>query len=86
MIRSCVLFLLVLVGVLANPVAGSSQVNRRLAMEYLNRGMIMLLRRQDAEAQREFAKAIEFDSNLKADLEKSIDQMRRARQENAAKP
>ena len=53
---------------------------------HANRGIIMLLRRQDAEAQRDFAKAIEFDSSLKADLEKSIDQIRKARQENATKP
>jgi hypothetical protein len=37
--------------------------------------MIMLLRRQDTEAKKDFATAVELDSSLKVALEKSVDQI-----------
>jgi hypothetical protein len=47
--------------------------------------MIMLLRKQDAEAQRQFATALEIDSSLKLSLEKSIDQIVKTRQPQPVK-
>jgi Tfp pilus assembly protein PilF len=54
-------------------------LNPKNARAHANRGMIMLLRRQDLEAQKEFDAALKIDSSLKTDLEKSIDQIIKAR-------
>ena len=55
------------------------ELNPRHAKSYANRGMIMLLRRQDAEAQKEFDTALALDSGLKPALQKSIDQILKSR-------
>jgi len=55
------------------------EINPRYARAYANRGMIFLVRRQDAQAQKDFATALELDSSLKAGLEKSIEQIRKTR-------
>ncbi|HBB98602.1 MAG TPA: hypothetical protein DC054_24735 [Blastocatellia bacterium] len=62
----------------------SIELNPRNARAHANRGMIMLLRRQDIEAQKEFDAALKIDSSLKTDLEKSIDQIIKARQASPA--
>jgi Flp pilus assembly protein TadD len=58
----------------------SIELNPRNARAHANRGMIMLLRRQDSEAQKEFDAALEIDSSLKTDLEKSIAQIIKTRE------
>jgi len=58
----------------------SIELNPRNGRAHANRGMIMLLRRQDIEAQKEFDAALKIDSSLRTDLEKSIDQIIKARQ------
>ena len=55
------------------------ELDPRYAKAYANRGMILLLRRQDTEAKRDFATALELDSSLKAALEKSVDQIVKVR-------
>jgi len=46
--------------------------------------MIMLLRRQDVAAQKEFDAALKIDSSLRTDLEKSIEQIIKAREPQPA--
>jgi Flp pilus assembly protein TadD len=62
------------------------ELNPRHAKAYANRGMIMLLRGQDAQAQMEFATAIELDSSLRPALEKSVAQIMKTRKSAAVKP
>ena len=55
------------------------------AKAYANRGLIMLRRRQDTEAQKQLDKALELDSSLKDALQKSADQIRKIREPAAMK-
>jgi tetratricopeptide (TPR) repeat protein len=62
----------------------SIELNPRNARAYANRGMIMLLRRQDLAAREQFNAALKIDSSLRSDLEKSIDQIIKARESQPA--
>ena len=61
MIRSCVIVLLFLISLLANPVLGRSQVNRRLAMDYVKLGTNELEAGNLDAALAHFERAIELD-------------------------
>jgi tetratricopeptide (TPR) repeat protein len=60
--------------------AKTIELNPKNARAYANRGLILLLRRQDAAAQKEFDNALRIDGSLKTDLQKSIDQIIKARE------
>jgi Tfp pilus assembly protein PilF len=60
--------------------ANAIQLDPRHARAHANRGIVLLLRKQDVEAQKEFDKALELDSSLKSVLEKSVDQISKTRQ------
>jgi Flp pilus assembly protein TadD len=62
------------------------ELDPRHAKAYANRGMIMLLRRQDTEAQKQLDTAVELDSSLKPALQKSVDQIIKSRQSPPVKP
>ena len=62
----------------------ASTLNPKNARAHANRGMIMLLRRQDVEAQKEFDAALKIDSSLRTDLEKSINQIIKTREQQPA--
>ena len=59
----------------------SIELNPRNARAHANRGMIMLLRRQDVAAQKEFDAALKIDSSLRTDLESSINQIIKTREQ-----
>src|ERR1700754_2672423 len=63
MLRSRTIVLLFLITLLANPPAGQSQVNRRLAMDYLRRGTAELEAGNLETALAHFERAIELDRN-----------------------
>ncbi len=73
----------VLDGALAD-LGKSIELNPSNARAHANRGMIMLLRRQDVAAQKEFDAALKIDSSLRTDLEKSIEQIIKAREPQPA--
>ena len=54
--------------------AKTIELNPKNARAYANRGLIMLLRGQDASAKKEFDTALKIDSSLKAELEKFREQ------------
>jgi Flp pilus assembly protein TadD len=56
------------------------ELDPRYAKAYANRGMIKLLRRQDADAQTDLDKAFELDDTLRPILQKRIDEIMKARQ------
>jgi Flp pilus assembly protein TadD len=60
--------------------AKTIELNAKNAKAYANRGMIMLLRGQDAAAQKEFDTALKIDNTLNPDLQNRINQIVKGRQ------
>lgn len=56
------------------------ELNPKLARAVANRGIILLQRGEDVEAQRDFDAAFQLDSNLRAELGEFIKKTREARQ------
>jgi len=58
------------------------ELDQRYALAYGNRGLVLLRLGRDAEAERDFGRALALKPELKAELELNIERARKWRQAN----
>jgi Flp pilus assembly protein TadD len=58
------------------------ELNPRYALAYGNRGLVLLRLGRDAEAEKDFERAVALKPELKAELELNIERVKKLRQAN----